>query len=78
MSYRVETPPQEYEPSYVQRELEKVEKAFDVQDVVRLAETAVAPAKPREGQLRFADGVNWNPGSGRGIYAFYSGVWNKL
>ena len=26
----------------------------------------VAPVKPREGMLVYADGVNWNPGSGAG------------
>lgn len=26
----------------------------------------------------FADGTDWNPGSGAGVYAYYSGAWNKL
>lgn len=38
----------------------------------------VVPERPREGMIRFADGTSWNPGAGRGVYAFYSGVWNKL
>lgn len=38
----------------------------------------VAPDKPREGMIRGADGTNWNPGSGKGIYAYYGGAWNKL
>ena len=38
----------------------------------------VAPPKPREGMIRFADGTNWNPGSGEGIYAFYGSSWKKL
>lgn len=36
------------------------------------------PAKPREGMIVGADGTNWNPGSGKGIYAYYSGAWNYL
>lgn len=40
---------------------------------------SVAPAKPREGMIRGADGVNWNPGAGgKGVYAYYSGTWNRL
>lgn len=38
----------------------------------------VAPDKPREGMLRFADGTSWNPGSGRGLYQYVSGAWVKL
>lgn len=30
----------------------------------------VAPAKPRTGMLRYADGTNWNPGSGKGYYGY--------
>ncbi len=37
--------------------------------------TNVAPAKPREGDLRYADGTNWNPGGGAGLYRYTSGAW---
>lgn len=37
-----------------------------------------APSKKREGMIVFADGTNWNPGTGKGVYAYYSGAWNKL
>lgn len=37
-----------------------------------------APSKLREGMIRFADGTTWNPGSGKGLYIYYSGAWNKL
>lgn len=30
----------------------------------------VAPDKPRLGQIVFADGTSWNPGSGRGVYCY--------
>lgn len=36
------------------------------------------PQKPRAGNIRFADGVNWDPGSGQGIYYFDGLVWNQL
>ena len=39
-----------------------------------------APDKPRTGDIRYADGSNWNPGStGEGIYIYLStGAWSKL
>lgn len=40
--------------------------------------TYVAPAKPRETMLVFADGTSWDPGSGRGLYMYISGAWIKL
>lgn len=30
------------------------------------------PAKPRDGDRRYADGTLWNPGSGRGLYRYDS------
>lgn len=38
----------------------------------------VAPAKPREVDYRVADGVNWNPGGGKGLYAYSGGVWTLI
>ena len=31
-----------------------------------------APARPQDGQLAYADGSSWNPGSGRGVYRWDS------
>jgi hypothetical protein len=44
-----------------------------------LEQTNVAPDKPRNGDIRYADGTNWNPGgTGEGIYAYTNGAWAKL
>lgn len=47
---------------------------------VQLVEQHSAPAKPISGGLYFADGTDWDPGSGRGIYAYdFSGpTWRFL
>ena len=37
-----------------------------------------APDKPRDGMLVYADGTNWDPGSGEGFYAYYNSTWNLL
>lgn len=38
----------------------------------------VAPNKPREGMIRYADGTNWDPGAGVGLYRFTSGSWGLV
>lgn len=40
--------------------------------------TSVAPSKPRQGMLRFADGIGWNPGAGAGYYQYKGGAWIAL
>ncbi len=36
------------------------------------------PEKLRDGMLVYADGTDWNPGSGEGAYLYYNAVWNFL
>lgn len=38
----------------------------------------VAPTKPRDGDVRYADGTSWNPGSGRGAYLYKINTWVLL
>ena len=52
-------------------ELQKIEVAFTGEDVPELH----AEPNPRyDRQIVFADGTNWNPGSGRGFYWYDSGA----
>lgn len=37
-----------------------------------------APDKPREGMLVNADGTDWNPGGGAGLYVYVAAAWTKL
>lgn len=46
--------------------------------VLALQPLAVAPAKPRQGFVVYADGTNWNPGSGEGVYRYDGTTWNFL
>lgn len=39
---------------------------------MRIERVHAAPAKPQDGQLAYADGSDWNPGSGRGVYRYDS------
>lgn len=47
-------------------------------DEVLLKEWNVEPEKLYNGLVAYADGTNWNPGSGRGVYAYQDGAWVKL
>ncbi len=63
---------------YVVTELKRLGNILFNQSVLRLEQTNTAPAKPRQGDIREADGSNWNPGSGAGIYWFDGTTWNQL
>ena len=63
---------------YVSKELEQISIAFAQTLQFPLEELHNAPTKPRTGMIVLADGTNWNPGSGRGVYAYYGGAWNFL
>jgi len=36
------------------------------------------PSRYSEGDVVLADGVDWNPGAGGGLYLRFSGAWVKL
>jgi hypothetical protein len=36
------------------------------------------PQKPRDGTIVMADGTQWNPGSGGGVYCYRAGAWRFL
>ena len=87
---RVETSVVRYEPGplpenvedlggYVVSELKRLGYIILNQCLVRIDRTHVEPPKPRTGDIRYADGTDWNPASGgEGIY-FYNGTsWVKL
>lgn len=62
--------------AYVGEEFRRLQEGLATpQDYAFLRTLHVAPARPREGMLAIADGTNWNPGSGAGLYIFRSGAW---
>jgi hypothetical protein len=77
--YIPESVPKELTPQYIEQELLRISHAFDaIREGVWLQFRGRAPGKPREGQLALADGVGWNPGSGKGLYEYRNGSWVKL
>ena len=66
---------------YVVTELKRLADIIFNQATFRLERIHVAPEKPRGGDVRYADGTNWDPiGSGEGIYFFKesTSAWVKL
>ena len=45
---------------------------------VRFAVLHVEPDRRQDGDVVFADGSDWNPGSGAGLYERRGGAWHKL
>jgi len=65
--------------AYLQEELLRISAALVLVEEGRfLPVLALEPKKPREGMLAVADGTNWNPGSGKGLYEYKSAAWVKL
>jgi hypothetical protein len=64
--------------AFILRELLKISAAFSRGYAREIEFLNVAPDKPFEGLTVGADGTNWNPGGGKGVYTYYSSAWNKL
>lgn len=79
MTYVPERVPDD--PKQVQRyltdELNKVSNALRLLADGHIDESNVAPDKPREGDIRNADGTNWNPYNGPGLYAYINSEWRQ-
>lgn len=78
-----------YEPEPLPEDFEDFKRAVEAE--LRRVATAIdlawgtapkaysAPSKPRDGMIRYADGVSWNPGLGAGLYLYREGTgWEKL
>lgn len=66
-------------PDYLFQELLRVSAELELAAEGRnMPVRAVAPVKPREGTLAIADGTNWNPGMGAGLYEYKASAWVKL
>lgn len=65
-------------PRFLREEQAKLKAALDALsdgfDPVMYA----PPTKPRKGMRRYADGTQWNPGSGEGLYRFDGVSWKYL
>lgn len=63
--------------AYVGRELSRISNALQA-DTISINILHVEPLKPKELTFAAADGTDWNPGLGAGVYVFINGVWEKI
>jgi hypothetical protein len=63
---------------YLREELQRIAMALASVDNLDLIQDNAEPAKYSDGRVVYADGSNWNPGSGEGLYARYNSTWNAL
>ncbi len=65
---------------YVVTELKRLANTILNQSHLRVERIHVEPERPRGGDIVYADGTNWDPGSGEGIYFFdeTTQAWIKL
>lgn len=71
------TDPEQFQ-RYVTEELAAIAAAIRGLAAGHLDKITVAPTKPRDGNYRYADGINWNPGSGEGFYRYNGTTWKFL
>ena len=63
---------------YLREEMWKVAGAIQALALGHLDMVNAAPTKPRNGDIRYADGTNWNPGAGKGVYVYKTSAWVLL
>jgi hypothetical protein len=64
---------------WLDNELRNIRTALDNPeiDIMRFTELHIAVDKPANGDTVYADGTDWNPGAGEGLYCREAGVWSK-
>jgi hypothetical protein len=67
-------------PLHLLKELQKLGDILNNLTVnsINVPLLAVEPEKVEEGLIVGADGTNWDPGSGAGLYQWRSGAWVKV
>ena len=72
--------PPEQVANYLVQELYKISDALKniTVDQMEFTQRTSEPDKPRNGQLYSADGDNWDPGYGAGLYYYLNGEWFPL
>lgn len=61
---------------YFQSQISDLVRAMNAPAEVRLSVRYVEPDRPRPGQVVYADGTEWDPGAGEGLYYWdLTGTW---
>lgn len=64
-------------PQFIENENRAIAETIN-SGVMNFRVLNVEPFRKYNGLTVLADGTNWNPGSGQGVYTYYNATWNKL
>lgn len=83
MAFKAERPPSGNQvtlATWLYEQFQRIAQSFERVENVTLTELHSAPARKINGTVVFADGTDWNPGSGRGLYYYdaISDTWVQL
>lgn len=70
--------PVAYSSNAVREELDGIASMLKVLADGEIDVSYAAPTRVKDGLIRLADGVDWNPGSGPGMYYFLNGAWHHM
>lgn len=72
--------PAEYNQAVLIEELNKIARAIEQLETPAIIITPqnVEPDRPQDGMIAHADGTNWNPGHGSGLYEYHEDEWLPL
>lgn len=72
--------PQRWSRAWMVRELRRIADSLrrPTAEGIVLQQLHAEPGKVETGLTVLADGSDWNPGSGQGVYTYYNSQWNKL
>lgn len=65
-------------PSYLMTEFQKIWNYLLILNEGDFNETHVEPIKVYVGMVRYADGTDWDPSDGEGLYVYKSGGWTFI
>jgi len=66
-------------PTFIDNMFLEIRAVIEVVRDGHLDVSNTAPINPQQGDIRYADGTDWNPGAGEGIYfRNAAGAWVKL
>jgi hypothetical protein len=65
-------------PGFFSSELVRIAAVITLLAQGHIDKTYVEPNKPRDGDLAYADGAEWDPGSGKGLYLHNGSVWTLI
>lgn len=81
MSYRKGNVPSDPKdlPAFLNNELQELQQQLNAAlDLLAMVTKHAAPSKLYDGLVVMADGTDWNPGSGQGLYVYYGSAWHPL